>query len=231
VSPVNTTFRWRAHWLLLVLALVVCSSSRAQNALPLAISTESLPPPLVHQQYRVELKVTGGVPPYQWKISRGDLSQGLNLDPATGVISGVAVKAEQLEITLSVADSLGNTVSRDYKIKVTAPLLIEWSDYPRVQGNQIQGAVKVSNGTKDPFDLTVIILAVNEYGKAFALGYQRLDLKPDTLDYEIRFGVGTILPVGSYSVHADAVAEVAARESILRERQETATPLQIVVGP
>ena len=217
---------WKWAWLVFVLWLGVFVHAQQTRA-PLAITTESLPAPLLHQQYRVEVKATGGIGPFEWRISRGNLPEGLLLDPSSGVISGVPEKAGELEITISVIDSVGNTTSRDYKVKVLAPLLISWSMFPKVQGDQILGSVKVSNGTKDVFDLTVIILAVNEYGKAFALGYQHFDLQPETTEVEIRFGEGDNLPVGSYVVHADAVAEIAAKDSILRERQQTPTPLVI----
>ncbi|HEX6503600.1 MAG TPA: Ig domain-containing protein [Terriglobales bacterium] len=202
-----------------------------QAAPPLAITTEVLPPPLLHQQYQAPLQATGGVPPLHWKVSRGNLPDGLNLDESSGVISGVPTKLGESEITVSVIDSVGNTVSRDFKLKVSAPLLIEWSKFPQVQGNQIVGSVKVANGTDDSFDLTAIILAVNEYGKAFALGYQHFDLKPQTADVEIPFGSETILPVGSYVVHADAVAEVPTKNAIYRARQQTPAALQVSAGP
>jgi len=202
-----------------------------QAAAPLSIATESLPPPLAHQQYRAELKAVGGVPPLQWKISRGNLPEGVDLDSSSGVLSGVPAKPGEFEVTISVIDSVGNTVSRDYKIKVVAPLLIEWKSFPRLQGDQILGSVNVSNGTRDMFDLTVVILAVNEYGKAFALGYQHFDLQPETTDVEIPFGQATNLPVGTYVVHADAVAEVAAKGLIFRGRQQTSTPLQVQPSP
>jgi hypothetical protein len=216
--------------LLLWLCLTTLAFSQ-QATVPLSIATESLAPSLLHQQYRVELKAVGGVPPLQWKISRGNLPDGLDLDPSAGVISGVPAKPGQMDLTISVVDSVGNTMSRDYKIKVVAPLLIEWSTSPRVEGDQILGSVKVSNGTEDAFDLTVIILAVNEYGKAFALGYQHFDLQPETVDIEIPFGGGSNLPVGTYVVHADAVAEVAAKDAVFRGRQQTPTPLVISPGP
>lgn len=219
-------------WAVLGSFLWLSILTQAQQArAPLTIATESLPAPLVHQQYRVELKATGGIAPLQWKISRGNLPAGLALDSPSGVISGVPEKPGELDVTLSVIDSVGNTTSRDYKIKVVAPLLIQWSTFPRVQGDQILGSVKVSNGTKDPFDLTVIILAVNEYGKAFALGYQRFDLQPETVDVEISFGQSSNLPVGAYVVHADAVAEAPAKDSIFRGRQQTPAPLVINSGP
>lgn len=224
--------KWFLKWAALPLFLPLGIIAHAQHArVPLTITTESLPPPLVHQQYRAELKATGGVAPLEWKISRGNLPEGLDLDSPSGVISGVPEKLGELDVTISVIDSVGNTISRDYKIKVVPPLLIQWSTFPRIQGDQILGSVKVSNGTKDSFDLTVVILAVNEYGKAFALGYQRFDLKPETVDVEIPFGQGSNLPVGAYVVHADAVAEVAAKNSIFRGRQQTPTPLVINSGP
>lgn len=225
----------KAFWACgLALSVVCCATGviPAQQATPpLAITTEVLPPPLLRQQYQALLQATGGVPPLHWKVSRGNLPDGLNLDESSGVISGVPTKLGESEITVSVIDSVGNTVSRDFKLKVSAPLLIEWSKFPQVQGNQIVGSVKVANGTDDSFDLTVIILAVNEYGKAFALGYQHFDLKPQTADVEIPFGSETILALGSYVVHADAVAEVPAKNAIYRARQQTPTALQVSAGP
>jgi hypothetical protein len=218
------------RWAGLLVPLWLSAIAFAQQAqTPLSIATESLSPALVHQPYRVELKALGGVPPLQWKISRGNLPEGLDLDASSGMISGTPAKPGEMELTISVVDSVGNTISRDYKIKVAPPLLIAWSTFPGVQGDQIRGSVKVSNGTKDTFDLTVIILAVNEYGKAFALGYQHFNLQPETVDVEIPFGEGSDLPVGTYVVHADAVAEVAANDAIFRARQQTPTPL--VVSP
>lgn len=218
----------------LALSVVCCVTGvglAQQAAPPLAITTEVLPPPLLRQQYQAQLQATGGVPPLHWKVSRGNLPDGLNLDESAGVISGVPTKLGESEITVSVIDSVGNTVSRDFKLKVSTPLLIEWSKFPQVQGNQIVGSVKVANGTDDAFDLTAIILAVNEYGKAFALGYQHFDLKPQTSDVEIPFGSETILPVGFYVVHADAVAEVPTKNAIYRARQQTPAGLQVSAGP
>jgi hypothetical protein len=218
-------------WAALVLVLLGLVAHAQQTRAPLTIATESLASPLAHQQYHAELKATGGIPPLEWKISRGNLPPGLDLDASSGVISGMPEKPGELELTISVIDSVGSTASRDYRIKVVAPLLIEWSSFPRVQGDQILGSVKVSNGTKDPFDLTVIILAVDEHGKAFALGYQRFDLQPETVDVEIPFGQASNLPFGAYVVHADAVAEVAAKDSIFRGRQQTPTPLLVRSSP
>jgi hypothetical protein len=215
-----------------VIAVMWVASAWAQQASPpLTITTESLTPALTHQHYEVQLQASGGTPPLRWQVSRGNLPDGLDLTSSSGMIAGAPDKAGEFELTVSVIDAVGNIVSRDFKMKVLAPLLIQWSTAPRAQAGQILGSVKVANGTKDSFDLTVVILAVNEYGKAFALGYQRFELKPETVDVEIPFGSGSNLPVGIYVVHADAVAEVAEKNLIFRGRQQTPTPLQIVATP
>jgi len=70
---------------------------------------------------------------------------------------------------------------------------------------------------------------VNEYGKAFALGYQRFELKPDNLKVEIPFN--STLPRGRYKVHADAIAQISARHAIYRNRLETPEPLVVSSPP
>jgi hypothetical protein len=88
--------------------------------------------------------------------------------------------------------------------------------------------VVVSNGTKDAFDLTVIVVAVNEIGKAFALGYQRFDLRPQTKEMEIKFG--STMPRGQYVIHADAIADVPDKNAIYRDRLQTPQAL-VVTAP
>jgi hypothetical protein len=210
-----------------VFALIIFAAGviwAQQTAVPLVIITDSLPPPSAGQPYRMELLATGGEPPLHWSIAEGKLPEGLSLDDS-GVISGVPAEKGEETFTVAVTDSAEHAVRREFKLKVIAPLLIEWSQYPRVESDQIKGSVKVSNGTKDRFDLTVIIVAVNEYGKAFALGYRRFDLTPETSDVEIPFG--SSLPRGAYVVHADAIAEVPEKHAIFRNRRQTPQPLVV----
>src|SRR5438270_3390881 len=202
----------------------------ASTAPALTITTEPLPEAALQQVYRVRLKATGGVPPLHWTLTSGRLPPGLELEDS-GVISGIATKIGDYRFTVVVADSDNppHRAPREFTIRVVAPLVLEWSRFPRLQDNQIEGSVKVTNGTKDDFDLTVIVVAVNEIGKAFVLGYQHPDLKGGTTDFEIPFGSN--LPQGAYVVHADAVAEVPARNAIYRQRLQTPSPLQVTVGP
>ena len=90
-------------------------------------------------------------------------------------------------------------------------------------------AVKAFNQTEQDFDLTVIVLAVNEIGRAIAVGYQHFTLNKSTADLELAFGEN--LPRGTYEVHVDVVGEVAATNTIYRARLVTGEKLQVQQGP
>lgn len=94
------------------------------------------------------------------------------------------------------------------------PLTAEWKAFPTLTGNAVKGSIVVSNQSDDSFDQTVIVEAVNDTGKAFALGYQHFTLPRHSTSALISFS--TTLPPGHYIVHADAVAEVASNRAIYR---------------
>lgn len=212
------------------LAAAFAWQNTASNTPPLSISSEALPDAALQQICRFRLQAVGGIPPLHWTVTSGQIPPGLELEDS-GVISGIATKIGDYRFTVTVADSDNppHRASKEFTISIVAPLVLEWSRVPHVQDNRIEGAVRVSNGTKDDFDLTVIVVAVNETGKAFVLGYQHPDLKGGATEIEIPFG--STLPQGAYVVHADAVAEVSARNAIYRRRLQTPAPLQVTVGP
>ena len=193
----------------------------------LAIGSESLPEANPNQEYVARLQASGGVAPLHWDITSGKLPKGLELDSDTGAISGTAVEAGDFEFTITVTDSAHppHTATRVFKLISIGALSVEWRVLPRVDNDQITGSVTVANGTKDRFDLTMIVVAVNEVGKAFALGYQQFDLRPDNKDVEIKFG--SSLPRGQYIVHADAIAEITTKNKIYRNRLQTPRPLTV----
>lgn len=114
-------------------------------------------------------------------------------------------------------------------LTVVAPLLARWGRYPEVKGQRVEGSIVVSNQTEQDFDLTLIVLAVNEVGRATAIGYQHFLLKNNTLDQEVPFGDN--LPYGEYELNADVVAEVAATNSIYRTRLVPSQKLHVLQGP
>ncbi|HSS96641.1 MAG TPA: putative Ig domain-containing protein [Terriglobales bacterium] len=181
-------------------------------------------------QYHEQLEAQGGSAPYTWKLDHGDLPHGLSLDRA-GVLSGMPSETGDFHIVITVSDSANPAHQRNQELtlRVLAPLAVQWGNQAKINGKRIEGSVKVSNQTGDDFDLTFVVLAVNDLGRATAIGYQHFNLKHETLDYEIPFGEN--LPPGGYVVNVDVVAEIATTNSIHRARLVTPGKLQMVQGP
>jgi len=215
-------------FVLLAVLIGLCGTVVGQPAL--AVTEASLPPLSAGVDFHLLLHATGGAPPYVWSVASGDLPEGITLTPE-GLLSGRPTKAGTFAITLKVEDSgrPAHSINKEFRFVVGATLLMDWLEQPKVRDNRIDGSVQVSNGSEDPFDLTVVIVAVAENGRATAIGYEHFVLKPGTSNLAIKFG--NTLPHGGYVIHADAIAEIAAKKSILRQRLQTPQPLKVAVGP
>lgn len=202
----------------------------AADASQLLIETTSLPGTYPRATYSQRIQVRGGTTPYRWRVEKGDLPPGLRLDD-DGTLHGSPERIGEYRFTISVTDNSRPplAVQREYTLIVVAALSMKWKIPPHVTSNRLDGSVEVSNTTPDDFDLTFIVLAVNENNRATAIGYQRFTLKQGTTDFELPFG--ETLPHGAYVVHADAVAEVAEKNQIHRTRLQTPAPLQVTAGP
>lgn len=217
-------------WLLAFAALCFCGFVSAQTAPPLAILDDNLPALNAGVEIHIPLHATGGVPPYHWSAPTRDLPEGMILT-SDGYLIGRPTKPGTFPLTVTVEDSghPAHSISKTFPALVTTALLLDWLRPPLIHGNRVDGAVQVSNGSKDDFDLTVIIVAVNAFGRATALGYQHSNLKAGATGIQIPFA--ETLPPGAYVVHADAVAEIPAKNSILRQRLQTPIPLPVTPGP
>jgi hypothetical protein len=197
---------------------------------PLVILTTSLHKAYLRQHYETHLEARGGITPLRWEITEGAPPPAIALG-ADGTLSGVPTETGEFKFTVRVIDSgrPAAQLKQPLVLTVVAPLLAQWGRYPQVNGQRLEGTIIVSNQTEQDFDLTAIIMAVNEIGRATAIGYQRINLKKGTADLEIPFGEN--LPFGSYELDADAVAEVAATNSIYRARLVPKERFQIQQGP
>jgi hypothetical protein len=210
----------------LLLLLFVAAFARPHAAgQQFAITTSGLPNGVVGDTYEFELQSSNGLAPISWQVSDGQLPPGLRLDSKAGLIAGVPIQIGTYVFTVRASDQSNSSVSRRYVVNIgTRTLNIVWKDYPTVANTAINGGVEVSNPSNDTYDLTVIIVAVDEHQKAWALGYQHFNF-PAGGRQQIPFG--STLPDGSYVVHADAVGEIAAKDVIRRARINTPQPLSV----
>lgn len=214
---------------MLLMSMIVTAQEATAPAAPLSIATITLSRAALRHEYSFRLQALGGVAPLHWEISEGTLPPGLTLEE-DGVLEGIPTALGEYRFTVSVGDSAKPThqSSHEFTLRVVTPLLAEWSRMPQVSGNRIEGEIQVSNGTERNFALTVIIVAVNEIGRATALGYQHFSLNPDTTDLKIPFG--ETLPRGAYQVNVDVVAEVPETNTIYRVHLSRPT-LEVQQGP
>lgn len=218
-------FRFAAAVLFLIPLLMA-----QETQTPLSLQTRLPLRAFTRQFYNQQLAAEGGVAPYSWRVVGGDLPPGLSLG-SDGVLGGTPSAPGEYRFVITIADSGRPAHQRNQPIvmSVLAPLVAQWGQPPRAVGQRVEGSVKVSNPTEDEFDLTLIVLAVNEIGRATAIGYQHFQLRPGTIEMELPFGED--LPRGTYEINTDVVAEVAATNTIHRVRLETPEKLQIRQGP
>jgi hypothetical protein len=213
------------------LATVICFCGAVAAQGPLSITYQSLPALSAGMEFHLFLRASGGAPPYVWSVASGDLPEGITLTPE-GCLCGRPAKPGSFDITLKVEDSghPAQSITKDFHVTVSPSLLLDWLQTPKVLDNRIDGSVQVSNGSKETFDLTVVIVAVAVADqRATAIGYQHFELQPGATNVPISFG--NAMAHGDYVVHVDAIAEIPARNSILRQRLQTQHPLQVAAGP
>ena len=71
----------------------------------LAITSADLPQGVIDQPYAFPLTAWGGTTPYTWEIVAGELPEGLSLESASGMISGIPGRVAHRQITIRVTDS------------------------------------------------------------------------------------------------------------------------------
>jgi hypothetical protein len=206
--------------LALVLAATFASAQPVPSSSSISITTKARPKALLWEPYTARLQASGGTEPYHWRIVRGSLPQGLGLSD-DGVFTGSLNESSEIEFTVLVRDNSRQPRHAEQKVvlRTETPLTVDWLRKSKVSGQRIDGSIKVSNRSGRDFDLTFIVLAVNDIGRATAIGYQRFPLKKDTIDMEIPFG--ETLSWGNYAINVDVVGEEPISKHIFRARLVT----------
>jgi hypothetical protein len=202
-----------------------------QSGNELVIENESeLPETYPQAPYEFSFRAHGGVPLLHWHLEKGALPAGMKLED-NGLLHGEAERVGEFQFTVSVRDGSqpGQVVEKGFVLRVRSALSLKWKTPAHVSGNRIEGSAEVSNTTPDDIDLTFIVMAVPDNGRATAIGYQHFMLHRGTVGKELPFG--ETLPHGGYVVHVDAVGEVSPKNLIYRDRMQSPGQLQVTVGP
>lgn len=217
---------WRSLSLYSMACLVTaCLLAPAQlagePAASLTIESSSLPTAEAGISYTAPLQASGGVSPYTWQLAAGNhLPPGLHLHRHTGQLVGTPTRPGEYHFALNLSDTDAppSRVQREFTLAVVAGLMVEWKTPPMVSGKSIVGSLIVANHTDQAASLTVIVVAVNQIGRATALGYQHFTIEPQA-EQEIPFGAEP--GAGNYMVRVDAVAHFPTGNTTLRASKQT----------
>jgi hypothetical protein len=213
--------RWKVL-LLLFMGLTALHGGAQQASEPnlLSISNKTLPKVLLWEPYTARLQASGGVEPCHWRVVDSSLPRTLRLSDE-GIISGVLNQPGEFQFTVLVRDNSSppKQAKQALMLKTETPLTADWVRKAQVNAQRIDGSIKISNHSGRDFDLTFIVLAVNDIGRATAIGYQHFPLKKNTMDMEIPFG--ETLSAGNYAINVDVVGEEPISKNIFRARLVT----------
>jgi subtilisin family serine protease len=116
-------------------------------AVPLAISTTSLPGGGTGTAYSSTLAATGGTTPYSWSLASGSLPAGLSLSSG-GVLSGTPTTAGTSTFTVRVTDAGARTTTGSLSLVVGTPVSISTTSLPGgTTGTSYSAAFAATGGT------------------------------------------------------------------------------------
>jgi hypothetical protein len=110
------------------------------NPVPLQIMTDGLPDGTMQGNYTTRLVANGGVPPYYWDATAGQIAPGLTLRSSAGTISGIPFAPGAFSFTARVHDSTGSSLSTTLSLNISAAL-------PPIISDVVSDADSVDGGT------------------------------------------------------------------------------------
>lgn len=119
------------------------------KALPLIITTTSLPNAVVGQPYASAVTRTGGDPPFTWTIKSGSLPPGLTLQPGGG-ITGTPTGPGVNPLVFEVTDS-DKTVATSANLAINLTLTVATSSLPNANQNAPYTTTLQATGGVPPY--------------------------------------------------------------------------------
>lgn len=121
------------------------------NGAVLTISPSTIAAASANVAYSQQLMVTGGAPPYTWSPQTA-LPAGLNLDPASGLLSGTPTQAGTFVFTVGVRDSIGQQATANYSLVVNSQLRITTTSLPAGVTRTAYSATVAATGGTAPYN-------------------------------------------------------------------------------
>jgi hypothetical protein len=127
------------------------------NSGTVAIIPTSLPGGMVGLVYQTTISATGGLAPYTFSVSAGNLPAGLSLAASTGVISGTPTTAGSGAFTIQVSDAETPTITatQAYTVTVIPTLAIATSSLPAANIGVAYTTSIVATGGVTPYSFAV----------------------------------------------------------------------------
>ena len=216
-----------ARFLQIVLMLTATALAQQHSPQQTLASREALPKASLWNHYSFQFQPSGAFGPYHWRLVSGSLPRDLTLHEDGTLIGDVSEQGSP-DFVIAEIDRSGKQKTERHTLRVESPLTASWLKRTQVNGHRVEGSIRLSNTTGRDFDLTYIVLAVNETGRATAIGYQHFSLKQNTRDQELPFG--ETLPRGNYVVHVDIVGEEPESNMVFRSRLVSGTE-SVAQGP
>ena len=140
-------------------------SITVQSTQPLALTTTAFPPGVAGVPYSFQLTGSGGTPPFTWNVLPaivtfpvpGQVSPGLTLDSATGLVTGTPASAGSFSFTITLTDNAKGSVSKPFTLTVSAggPLGIVTASLPDGTVGAAYSQTLKANGGVPPYKWSV----------------------------------------------------------------------------
>lgn len=119
---------------------------------PLSIATVPALEAVKGSSFSYQLSAAGGTPTYTWSVTSGSLAAGLNLNSATGSISGIATVFGSFALTVTVRDQASVIATTPVQLRVLDPETI-----PSIRKVKYKGHKKLIV-TGDRFNAAAVLL-------------------------------------------------------------------------
>ncbi len=142
----------------LLLLAIGCGEAKVEPPAPapVEISTAVLPDAALREGYDQKVSATGGVPPYSFAITEGQLPAGLMFKAATGQISGIPSAPGRASFKVTATDSAQKSAQKALTLYVTPdPLAITTSTLAEGKESQPYRVVLGARGGVEPYQWRV----------------------------------------------------------------------------